>query len=50
MTIHRKLKNVCHFIYDCFIVKEQYKNELIKVMQMEYKREMGFDCELKVNG
>ena len=43
-------KIVCLCIHDSFIVQEQYKDELIEVMKREYKREMGFDCELKVNG
>jgi len=40
---------VCLCIHDSFIVKQQYQDELIEVMHREYKRGLGFDCELKVN-
>ena len=43
-------KIVCLCIHDSFIVQEQFKDELIEVMRREYKKEIGFDCELKVNG
>jgi len=39
---------VCLCIHDSFIVKKCYQQELIEVMQREYKRIMGFDCELKI--
>jgi hypothetical protein len=45
---HFTRKNiVCLCIHDSFIVEEKYKDELIEVMKEEYKREMGFECELK---
>ncbi len=44
-----KKKIVCLCIHDSFIVEEQYLEELIEVMKREYKREIGFDCELKMN-
>jgi predicted protein tyrosine phosphatase len=40
-------KIVCLCIHDSFIVPEQYEDELIDIMRKEYKREMGFDCELR---
>ena len=43
-------KIVCLCIHDSFIVPCQYQDELIEVMKLEYKREIGFECELKVNG
>ncbi|OQY70294.1 MAG: hypothetical protein B6D44_16090 [Ignavibacteriales bacterium UTCHB2] len=45
-----KKKVVCLCVHDSFIVEEQYLDELIEIMKREYKREIGFECELKVNG
>ena len=45
-----KKKIVCLCIHDSFIVEGQYLDELIEVMKREYKKENGFECELKVNG
>ena len=39
---------VCLCIHDSFIVKKEFKDELINVMKREYKRVMEFDCELKI--
>jgi len=41
---------VCLCIHDSFIVPSQYQDELVEVMKREYKKGIGFDCELKVNG
>lgn len=40
----------CLCIHDSFIVQEQYKDELIEVMREEYRRKVGFECRLKVDG
>jgi len=40
---------VCLCIHDSFIVMQQYQDELIEVMYREYKRIIGFDCEVKIN-
>lgn len=45
---HREIACLC--IHDSFIVPEKYKDELIEVMKREYKRIVGFECELKVDG
>lgn len=45
---HREIP--CLPIHDSFIVPENYKDELIEVMKREYKRIVGFDCKLKING
>lgn len=40
----------CLCIHDSFIVQERYKDELIEVMRKEYKRKIGFECLLKIEG
>ena len=39
---------VCLCIHDSFIVKKEFKDELIDVMKRKYKRVIGFECELKI--
>jgi hypothetical protein len=42
-------KIVCLCIHDSFIVQSQYREELIEVMKIEYKKGMGFEGVVKVN-
>lgn len=37
----------CLCIHDSFIVPQSFKDELESVMKEEYRKEMGFDCDVK---
>jgi hypothetical protein len=38
----------CLCVHDSFIIEEKYQDELIYVMEKEYKKEMGFEGKVKV--
>jgi len=44
-----KQKTPCLCVHDSFIVEEQFKDELIEVMMREYKSEIKYEPQLKVN-